>query len=240
MTEFALQEKEPVVLREPRTETELRGMTFAEQVLLTVEVGTAYRNVFDPGQDVTPYHRAAGSRLLKDEYVGVWIKELATHALEAAGVDRGHAIRRLIETIDSDITDYVDEGTDSFMSLKEMRDKLPLEKRRLIRKYTERVNKKGRVVARIIELEPKQPAIDLLSRIQRWVSPDQVNIVKGDMIVNVISAAQNTALKRVEALRPVIEGSKTVKQISRSAVASQALLTGPPKEPENPPEPDVV
>jgi hypothetical protein len=234
----AIEEKQPVVLREPRTETELRGQTFAEQVLLTVEIGTAYRNVFAPGQDVTPYHRSAGARLLKDEYVGLWIKELATHALESASVDRAHAIKRLLETIDSDITDFVHEGRDEFMSLKEIRDKLPLEKRRLIRKYTERLNKDGYVVSRTIELEPKQPAIDLLARIQRWVSPDQINVVKGDMIVNVISQAQNAAIRRVEALRPVIEGSKTVKMISRSAIASN-LLTGPAKEPEGAPEPDA-
>jgi hypothetical protein len=245
---------EPVTLHEPRNQHELRQVDFVHHLLKTVEVARSYRDVFAPGTDVTSAHHVAGTRMMKDPYVGIWIKELAKHALEAAGVDRELAIRRLLQTIDSDITDFgrtvvgedgveVDDG---FMSLKEMREKLPLEKRRLIRKYTERLNAKGAVIMRQIELEPKHQALELLARIQNWVSPDQVNVVHGDMIVNVISRAQSAALRRVAALRPAIEGSATATQISRSAQASN-LLTSPAKdergrqvaEPINAPEPDA-
>jgi hypothetical protein len=225
--------------REPTTQTEIRQVAFASAVLTIMNVAEAYRDVFDPGAPITPAHHISGSRMLKDRYVGSWIRSLATHSLEEAGVDRTLAVRRLLQTIESDITDYVrvekdDDGHiiyDGFMSLSQIREALPPEKRRLIKKYTERLNKDGVVTSRTIEMESKQAAIELLARIQKWVAPGEVNVVQAGMIVNVISSAQATALRKMEALRPAIEGSNTVSGISRSAVAQQKLLPAAPAEP---------
>jgi hypothetical protein len=201
-------------LREPRTETELRGMTFAEQVLLTVEVGTAYRNVFAPGEDVSAAHRAAGARLMKDSYVGMWIGHLATHALAAAGVQREHAIRRLLETIEADLTDYVYTDGDKkgeFMDLATIRETLPLAKRRLIRKVTPSGD---------IELEPKQPALELLARIEQLVQPNQVN-VQNNIIAEV--AGQSKDQLRAEILRRM-SNPELVRSLLESGTLPEPLV----------------
>ncbi len=168
-------QQDKAVLREPQNQNEVRQVSFAQQVLTTVDVGLAYRNVFCPGVEVEARHRIAGNKLMQDPYVGAWIGHLAGHALAAAGVEREHAMRRLLEAIDSDLTDYVfTEGANKgkFMDLATIRETLPHEKRRLIRKVTP---------CGSIELEPKQPAIELLARIAQLVQPNSVNVINNNI-----------------------------------------------------------
>lgn len=231
-------------LSEPQTQDELRQWAFAKRVLEVVDVAAAYRDVFAPGQDVEAYHYAAGNRLLKKVEVGKLIKQLAPPALVAAGVDRDFALRRLIQTVDGDVTDYAtvevdEEGNErsGFMSLAQIK-KLPLEKRRLIKRYVEVFDKDGKVRRREIELEPKQPAIDLLARIQQWVQPNQLNVTNSETIINVITVAQKAAERRAAALRDAAGASRTAQQMTRSAgaqVAVAALIEHSPQ----PIEPDA-
>jgi hypothetical protein len=70
------------------------------------------------------------------------VGELLKPAMTAMGLDKTFVLRRLIETIDSDVTDYVKVVPTStartnadLMSPREMREALPLSKRRLIKKF---------------------------------------------------------------------------------------------------------
>jgi hypothetical protein len=227
-------------LEAPETQTQLREWAFAKVVLETVDVGVAYRDVYDPGEPVTAYHHARGANLLSRPEVGKLIQRLAPPALVAAGVERGFALRRLIQTIEADITDFVDEAvklddegkeiepTGAFMSLAEIKKNLPPEKRRLIRKFRETYNAKtGVLVKREIELEPKSQALELLARIQQLVQPSNLNIMNSETIINVISVAHSKATKRADTIRATLEGSKTMGQMQRSSKA-QALIEHEP------------
>jgi hypothetical protein len=190
----------------------LRKWAFAKRLLEVVDVGAAYRDVFHPGKDVTPGYVIAGNNLLKDENVGKVVKHLAEPALLAAGVEREFAIKRLVETVDSDLTDFATEGG-SFMDLAQMRE-LPANKRRLVKKYQERVGKDGEITSRTIELEPKQPAMELLARILNLVQPASVTInneqnlfvgqSKDDLRAEIVRRMQNLAQQGT--LPPALEG----------------------------------
>jgi len=164
----------PLDLPEPRTQTELRRWAFAKRLLEVVDVGAAYRDVFNPGKDVEPRHAVAGNKLLKDEDVGKIVAHLAEPALVAAGVEREFALRRLVAIVDADLTDFADDSG-SFMDLKAMKE-LPPEKRRLVRKYGERMGKDGDVTSRTLELEPRMPALELMARILSLVQPAGVTV----------------------------------------------------------------
>lgn len=165
----------PLALERPRTQSDLRKVAFANRVLEVVSVAQAYRDTYRPGQDVTTYDYVKGSELLKDADVGPFVGKLAEKALAEAGIDRMHAMIRLKETIEADLTDYVHTADDpekkirrgDFMDLADVRDKLPHEKRRLIKK----VSKEGR-----IELESKQHALELLARIQSMLPSPSVTV----------------------------------------------------------------
>jgi hypothetical protein len=216
-------------LAEPTTSSDLREWAYAKRLLEVVDVGEAYRDVFHPGKKVTPNYVYAGQRMLRQESVGKIIKYLAPPALMAAGVEREFALRRLIETIEADITDYAD-GAGSFMNLDQIRAKLPPEKRRLIRRYKEQFDKEGNVTSRTIELEPKHQALELLARIQQLVQPNTLNVVNNETIVNVINVAQQNAAKRQREMLTVIDSSKTGAQLSRATGADLAVKALPPPE----------
>jgi hypothetical protein len=200
-------------LTEPRTQTDLRKWAFAKRLLEVVDVGAAYRDVFHPGKDVTPGYVIAGNNLLKDENVGKVVKHLAEPALLAAGVEREFAIKRLVETVDSDLTDFADDAG-SFLDLAAMKANLPPEKRRLVKKYRETIGPKGDVTSRTIELEPKQPAMELLARILNLVQPASVTInneqnlfvgqSKDDLRAEIVRRMQNLAQQGT--LPPALEG----------------------------------
>jgi len=167
----------------PRTQTEMRRWAFAKRLLEVVDVGAAYRDVFNPGNNVEPRHVVAGNKLLKEEDVGKIVAYLAEPALVAAGVEREFAIKRLVAMIDGDITDFADDEG-SFMDLKAMKD-LPPEKRRLVRKYGERFGATGSLTSRTLELEPRIPALELMARILKLVQP--VGVTVNNNTANVFS-----------------------------------------------------
>lgn len=231
-------------LEDPTTQTQLREWAFAKTVLETVDVGVAYRDVYDPGAELKAYHHARGANMLTKPEVGKLIQRLAPPALIAAGVERAFALRRLIQTIEADLTDFVDmspvldaDGKDTgkvrggFMTLDDIRKTLPPEKRRLIRKFRESFDKEGNLVKREIELEPKHQALELLARIQQLVQPTTLTLMKSETIINVITAAQSKALKRADALRAELVSSKTAGQIQRSAKAQEMLALPAPEPP---------
>ena len=231
-------ENEIPELEAPTTETQVREWAFAKRVLETVDVAVAYRDVYDPGSPIEPRHHAAGANRLTKPEVGKLIQRLAAPALVAAGVERAFALRRLLQTIDGDLTDYVDDTVEldkegkplpkrgSFMTLAQIKERLPPEKRRLIRKYRETL-KDGEVVKREIELEPKSQALELLARIQQMVQPTSLTMMNTETIINVITVAQSKGVKRAEALRGTLAASKTAGGMQRSAKA-QALIEHAP------------
>jgi hypothetical protein len=233
-------------LEAPTTQTQLREWAFAKRVLETVDVGVAFRDVYDPGEAVEPRHHARGANLMTRPEVSKLIQRLAAPALIAAGVERAFALKRLIQTIDADLTDYVDDTIEldeegkplpnrgSFMTLAQIKERLPPEKRRLIRKYRETL-KDGAVVKREIELEPKSQALELLARIQQLVQPNTQNVMNSETIINVITVAQNRAVKRADALRATLVDSKTVGQMQRSAKAQTLIEHAPIEKPVEPP-----
>jgi len=212
-----------LALPPPCTQTELRHRHFAKRLCETVSVAEAYRDVFDPGEDITPYHHISGSRLMKDEAVLTIVKEVSLPALVEMGVERNHALRRLLETIDSDITDYASiDG--KIMSLAEMRN-LPFEKRRLVKKIKERFDPEtGELVNREIELEGKEGALRLLAQIKQWVQPGATVNVKNENIVNYITVANKVAEGRVKLAREAAAKSKSAEQLSRPMMVEAKLI----------------
>lgn len=212
-----------LALPAPCTQTELRNRHFAKRLCETVSVAEAYRDVFDPGESITPYHQIAGARLMKDETVLTIVKEVSLPALVEMGVERNHALKRLLETIDSDITDYASiDG--KIMSLAEMRS-LPFEKRRLVKKIKERFDPEtGGLVNREIELEGKEGALRLLAQVQQWVQPGATVNVKNENIVNYITVANKVAEGRVKLAREEAAKSKSADQLTRPMTVEAKLI----------------
>lgn len=229
-------------LEAPTTQTQLRDWAFAKRVLETVDVGVAWRDVYDPGVELSARHHANGANALTRPEVGKLIQRLAPPALVAAGVERAFALRRLIQTIEADLTDYIDPQTESFMTLARMKEFLPPEKRRLVRKYRETLHPKtGAVIKREIELEPKSQALELLARVQQLVQPSSLNIMNSETIINVISVAHSKATKRADQIRATLADSKTAGQMQRSAKAQALIEHAPIVKPApflDPPSPD--
>lgn len=206
----------------PLTQRQLQHWAFAKRLCETANVAEAYRDVFDPGEDLTPYSHTAGARLLKDPEVGQIVKSIAAPALVELGVSRNHALRRLLETIDSDITDYFtldtkdDDGKvirGRVMTPSEMR-QLPFEKRRLIKKFTEREYADGSI-KREFELESKGDALKLLAQIEQWVQPGNTTIINNETIVTFINAARQKHQERSKAALEAAATSKTIAQLAR-------------------------
>ncbi len=204
-----------ICLEPPRTQSQMRSWAFAKRVCETVDVARAYRDVYDPGEEIEHKHYIAGAKLLKDPKVAEIIQAISRPALVELGVDKAHALKRLLETIDGDLTDYA--RTDgSFMTLDEIR-QLPIEKRRLVKKYKETYTETGGLKSREIELEPKHPALALLAQIQQWVKPGNTTIITNETIVTYIGVAQRRAQLAADAARKAAEESKSAKHLARAA-----------------------
>lgn len=204
------------------TQRRLRMMAFARIFAETMDSGQAYRDVYRPATNPKDTDKLHGDKLLRTDFVQKHVGILLKPALVALGVDQAFALRRLIETIDGDITDYVkpvvgddDVGTTQLMTLEDIRDTLPLGKRRLIRKYEEKYDKDGNLRSRGIELEPKQPALELLARIRGWIKSDTNLIVNGDLMLQMIDQARAAGIDKSAALRGEFVASKTYSQLSR-------------------------
>jgi hypothetical protein len=156
----------------PKTQTELRHWAFARQICETTDVAVAYRNTFRPGKDVNHNDYIAGTKLLGD--VAGIVRQIAEPALIELGVEKSLALRRLLETVESDITEFC-KNDGSYLSMEEIK-AMPHEKRRLIKKLeTAERGKKGRVVTNIV-LESKEKALHLLGQIQGWIKPAGVTV----------------------------------------------------------------
>lgn len=211
-----------LALPPPMTETEVRQWAFAKRVCETADVGEAYRDVFQPGEAMQPWFHQRGAAMLKHEDVRKIIAHIAGPALVELGVDKTHVIRRLLETIDSDITDYI--GADGLlMNGDDMRD-LPHAKRRLVKKLKERYSPlTGELVSREIELEPKHPAMQLLAGIQQWIKPGGDTIVNNETIVTFMTVANRQAQVRAKELRDKASTSNSSTQITRPAIEGTVI-----------------
>lgn len=199
----------------PTTQTQVQHWAFAKRLCETVSVAEAYRDVYDPGEDVTQSHYLAGGRLLKDPQIGEIVRVIALPALVEIGVDKSHALTRLLQTIDADPTDYV--GADgAYLAPADLR-KLPLEKRRLIRRMHVGRSKDGAIFTTDIELEPKHPALQLLAQIQQWVKPGTTTVINNETIVNHIAIASKAAERLVENQRKAAIECKSAQQMRRAA-----------------------
>lgn len=203
------------------TQRNLRVKAFARRFAETMDSAEAYRDVYRPATNPQPGDKARGDRLLRLPEVQKLVGDMIKPTLVAMGVDQSFALRRLIETVDSDITDYhnplAEKGKSSFMSLAEMREQLPLEKRRLIKKYKETYDQMGFIKSIDVELEPKQPALELLAKMRGWVQPDNNVIVDGDAMLALMDAARAAAADRADQLRASFATSRTASQINRPA-----------------------
>lgn len=203
-------------LAAPRTQTQLRTWAFAKRICETVNVAEAYRDTFDPGEQISPRHHAAGAAMLKKEEVGLIVKAIAAPALVELGVDRNHAIKRLLEAADGDVTDYYDG--DTMMSPSQMRAQLTPEKRRLIKKIKERILPTGEI-QREIEMEGKHEALRLLAQIQQWVQPGSTTIVNNETIVTYLNIATKSAAELQKKARETAANSNSANQLAISASA---------------------
>lgn len=204
------------------TQRRLRFIAFARIFAETMDPAQAYRDVYRPATNPKDGDKQLGDKLLKIKYVQERIGEFLKPALLALGVDQTFALRRLLETIDGDLTDYVkqvpsvnERDVASLMSLKEMRDALPLSKRRLIKRYKETFDQYGMLKSREIELESKQPALELLAKIKGWIGGGTELVVNGDTMMRMIDEARKLAVSRSEALRGEFTTSKTFQQLNR-------------------------
>lgn len=219
------------------TQRKLRMLAFARMFVECMDSGRAFRDVYRPATRAEPKDKTRGDRLLKIPEVQKLIGEMLKPAMIAMNVDNAFALRRLLETIDSDLTDYVNELPDKdgnidprLMSLTEMKEALPLAKRRLVRKYKETFNEFGGIKTREIELEPKQPAMELLAKMRGWVS-DGPTIIDGDAMIRLFEAARSAAQDRSADMRSSIANSRTAKQISRPAMVQLTPPISPPPAP---------
>lgn len=214
-------EAEVLNLPAPTTQTTLRRWAFAKRLCETCNVATAYRDVFDPLEgEPTHDHYTRGNALLKDKDVAQIVRTIATPALVTLGVDKSFVLKRLIENIDVDVTDYIDNATGSFMNLDAMKEKLPLEKRRLVRKVIERFDKDGNLTKRELELHDPHKAMELLARIQQWVQPGALNVnITNETIVGFIQIAREEAEKKKATLIEASKDSAAAGQLSRAANA---------------------
>jgi hypothetical protein len=204
------------------TQRRLRVIAFARVFAETMDTAQAFRDVYRPAENPLPTDKTNGDRLIRTKAAQKAVADFLKPHLVALGVDQTFALRRLLETIDGDITDYVkvvpsQDGKDvaDLMSLKDMREALPLAKRRLVRKYKVTYDQFGQVKTREIELEPKQPALELLAKIKGWVTPGtQVNI-NGDDMLRMIEAARKAAPLRADEMRTIYAESRTIGQLNR-------------------------
>lgn len=231
--EQALTAPKPKVVRLPTniTQRRLRLKAFARKFAETMDSAEAYREIYRPATNPQPGDKTKGDRLLKLPEVQKLVGELIQPALVAMNVDHAFALRRLIETIDSDITDYAEmivpgveaeelmRKNSGFMSLLDMRELLPVEKRRLIKKYKVTYDQLGMVKSREIELEPKQPALELLAKMRGWVQGDTNVVVDGDAMLALLEHARNSAITRTTEARASYMQSRTAGQINRPANA---------------------
>jgi hypothetical protein len=151
--------------------------------------------------------------------VGDLIKPTLVHM----GVDESWGLRRLIETIDSDITEFAGPKG-GFMSLQEIQE-LPLEKRRLIKKYKETFDQYGGLKSREVELEPKQPAMELFAKMRGWVRDEQQVLVDGDALLRLMDQAAAVAETRTAQVRAAAAQSRTAQQFSRPAMLQRDPVT---------------
>jgi hypothetical protein len=216
------QKKPPVIRLAPViSQRRLRALAFARIFAENMDSGQAYREVYRPGENPLPTDKIKGDRLLHVPYVQEQVGDCLKPAMVALGVDQTFGLRRLIETIDSDITDYVrvtkpSGANDSaeLMTLAEMKEALPLAKRRLIRKYKITYDQYGGVKSREIELEPKQPAMELLAKIRGWVR-EGANVISADEMMRMIEEARNQAIEASTAIRGEFKDTRTFAQLQR-------------------------
>lgn len=230
---------------QPRlTQRRLRYMAFARKFCETMDTAQAYRDVFRPMTNPKDSDKIHGDKLLKIKFVQDRIGEIITPAVKALGVDQTFVIRRLLETIDGDITDYTKvvpgaagDAAD-LMSLKEMREALPLSKRRLVKKYKVIYDQFGQVKSREIELEPKQPAMELLAKIRGWVSGDKTILINGEEMMRRIEQARAAAVDRSEAIRGEFKKTATYTQLQRPETVEKLRLEGPKADVDKTPPSD--
>lgn len=216
------------------TQRRLRALAFARAFAETMDAGQAYRDIYRPAENPKPNDKLNGDRLLRTPFVQKAVGDLIKPALVALGIDKSFALRRLIETIDGDITDYVKhvpsaDGRDNadLMSPTEMREALPLAKRRLVKKFKVTYDQYGSIKSREIELEGKQGALELLAKMQGWVKPDSHIHIDGDEMMRKIDEARAAAPIAAEVIRGTFKDLKTYQGLQRPA---SLQIEGPKKE----------
>lgn len=217
------------------TQRRLRMIAFARKFAETMDAGMAYRDIFRPATNPEPDDRMRGERMLRIKFVQKRVGEYLEPALVALGVDQQFAVRRLIETVDGDLTDFCkivkskdEKDIAALMNLEEMREALPLGKRRLVKKYKETFDQFGNLKTREIELESKQAALELLAKIRGWVSGDRLTVIDGEEMLRKIEAARHASLNKADAIRGEFRESQTFRQLQRPETVK--LLQGPSSE----------
>jgi hypothetical protein len=215
------------------TQRRLRMLAFARRFAETMDAGEAYRDIYRPAENPKPTDKHHGERMLRVPMVQQFVAELVKPALVTLGVDKMHAIRRLIETIDGDVTDYVKvvpsrDGRDQaeLMSAAEIREALPLAKRRLIKKIKITHDQYGGIKSREIELESKQAALELLAKLQGWIKTDAHIHIDGDDMLRRIDEARAAAPDKAAVIIGEFQKTATFTQLSRP----RALALPPPEK----------
>lgn len=215
------------------TQRRLRMIAFARVFAETMDSGQAFRDVYRPAENPHPTDRQRGESMLRLPFVQKHVGEVLRPTLVALGVDQTFAIRRLIETIDGDLTDYMRQvpGTDTadIMTLTEMREALPLAKRRLVKKYKVTYDQYGGIKSREIELEPKQGALELLAKIKGWIKADAHIHIDGDEMLRKIDEARHSAVGAAEVIRGEFTTSRTFAQLNRPTGTAVKQLPPPDK-----------
>jgi hypothetical protein len=214
-------------------------MAFARLFAETMDAGQSYRDIYRPAENPRPTDKQHGDKLLRTKFVQQAVGDLLKPALIALGVDKTFALRRLIETVDGDITDYVKvvpstNGQDNadLMSPSEIREALPLAKRRLIKKFKVSYDQYGGIKSREIELEAKQPALELLAKMQGWIKTDAHIHIDGDEMMRKIDEARAAAPLQAEVIRGTFKDLKTFQQLQRPATLQlpAPVKSDPPTE----------
>ena len=99
-----------------------------------------------------------------------------------------------------------------------------------MKKYKVTYNEFGGVKSREIELESKQPAMELLAKIRGWVSGNQTFVIDGKEMIRRMEEARRASLDRAEAMRNEFKQSNTFAQLQTPEKVRGLLLEAPKNE----------
>lgn len=212
----------------PKDQTTLQRWAFARRLCEVMDVAEAYRDTYEPWEEILPKHYQAGNGLLKREDVQEIVRTLVQPVLVELGVDKQYVLKKLLTTLEGDLTEYATIVVDSegkehsrFMSLHELQ-KLPPDKRKLIKKFEEKNTQFG--LQRKIELRDPEAAMLLLARIQNMISDSNTTtVINNETIVMHMTLAAKGVDKRRADMVEKAQASNTAKQMDRPAVVTQKI-----------------